>query len=66
MKLIKNNLYEKYTKIVIDFQTDLSKLTKDDLYDIFKFHCINMRVLSETVDYFYELIQKDNLESKGD
>jgi hypothetical protein len=66
MKLIKNDLYEKYTKTVINFQTDLSKLTKDDLYDIFKFHCINMRVLSEAVDYFYELIQKDNLESKGE
>lgn len=66
MKLIKNDLYKKYTKTVIDFQTDLSKLTKDDLYDIFRFHCINMRILSETVDYFYELIQKDNLESKGE
>lgn len=64
MKLIKNDLYEKYTKTVIDFKTDLSKLTKDDLYDIFKFHCINMRILNEAVNYFYELIQKDNLESE--
>lgn len=60
IKIINKELYDKYTKTVIGFDTNLSKLTKDDLYDIFKFHCINMGVLSRAVDYFYELIQKDN------
>ena len=59
MKIISKDLYNKYTKTVIDFDTDLSKLTKEDLYDILKFHCVNVRILSEAVDYFYNLIQKD-------
>ena len=60
MKIISKDLYNKYTKTVIDFDTDLSKLTKEDLYDILKFHCVNVRILNEAVDYFYNLIQKGN------
>ena len=59
MKIISNDLYNKYTKTVINFDTDLSKLTKDDLYDILKFHCVNLRILIKAIDYFYDLIQKD-------
>ena len=60
MKLIKNDLYNKYTKQVIGFDTDFKKITKEDLVDCFKFHCVNLRVLDEVVNYIYELIQKDN------
>lgn len=59
MKIIKNDLYNKYTKQVIGFDTDFKKLTKEDLHDCFKFHCVNLRVLDEVVNYIYELIQKD-------
>ena len=59
MKIISKDLYNKYTKTVINFDTDLSKLTKDDLYDILKFHCVDLRTLIEAIDYFYNLIQKD-------
>jgi len=59
MKLIRNELFNKYTKKVITYHTDYRELTKDDLYDIFRFHCQGLRLLNEVVDYIYDLIQKD-------
>ena len=64
MKIISNKLYEEYTKTVIDYRTDYSKLTKDQLYDIFKFHCQGVRLHTEVVDYIYGLIQEDNKRRK--
>ena len=64
MKIISNKLYEEYTKTVIDYHTDYSKLTKDQLYDIFKFHCQGVRLHTEVVDYIYGLIQEDNKRRK--
>lgn len=64
MKVISNKLYEEYTKTVIDYRTDYSKLTKDQLYDIFKFHCQGVRLHTEVVDYIYGLIQEDNKRRK--
>ena len=61
MKFIRNELYDKYTKIVITYDTVFKELTKQDLMDIFEFHCANTRVLVEAVDYFYDLIQKDKI-----
>jgi len=61
MKLIRNDLYDQYTKTTIGFDTDFSEITKEQLHDTFKFHCANMRVLSEVVDYIYEAIHKDNI-----
>ena len=60
MKIISNELYEKYTKEIIGFDTDYSKITKEQLKEIFKFHCANLRILCEVVDYIYNLIQEDN------
>ena len=59
MKLIKNELYEKYTKEVIGFHQYYPAITKEQLYDVFKFHCANLRILDEVVDYIYNLIQED-------
>ena len=59
MKIIRNELFEKYTKNVITYHTDYKELTKEDLYDVFQFHCQGIRLLNEVVDYVYELIQKD-------
>lgn len=61
MKIISSKLYEEYTKTVIDYQTDYSKITREQLYDVFKFHCQGVRLHNEVVDYIYNLIQKDNL-----
>ena len=61
MKIINNKLYEKYTKTVIDYHTDYSELTKEQLHDIFRFHCQGQRLLNEVVDYIYKLIQEDNM-----
>lgn len=61
MKIISNKLYKEYTKTVIDYNTDYSKLTREQLYDIFKFHCQGVRLHNEVVDYIYNLIQKDRL-----
>lgn len=63
MKIISNKLYEGYTKTTIDYHTEYSKITKEQLYDTFKFHCQGQRLLSEVVDYIYDLIQKDNSKS---
>ena len=60
MKIISNDLYEEYTKTTIDYHTDYSEITKQQLYDTFKFHCQGQRLLYEVVDYIYNLIQKDN------
>lgn len=60
MKIISNELYKKYTETVIDYHTDYSKLTKEQLLDIFRFHCQGQRLLNEVVDYIYNLIQEDN------
>lgn len=60
MKIISNELYEKYTKEIIGFDIDYSKITKEQLKEIFKFHCANLRILCEVVDYIYNLIQEDN------
>ena len=60
MKIIKNKLYEEYTKKVIGFHQYYPSITKEQLYDVFKFHCINQRILDEVVNYIYDLIQKDN------
>lgn len=59
MKLISNKLFNEYTKNVITYHTNYKELTKDELYDIFQFHCQGVRLLNEVVDYIYELIQKD-------
>lgn len=59
MKIVKNKLYDKYTKIVINRDTDFKQLTKRDLEDIFDSHCVSVGVLSRVVNYFYDLIQKD-------
>ena len=71
MKIISNKLYEEYTKQVISFNQYYPNITKEQLYDVFKFHCSNVRVCDETVDYIYGLIQKDKkrlekLEGKND
>ena len=60
MKIISNKLYEEYTKDVIYYDSDYSKLTTEELKDIFKFHCQGLRTLCEVVDYIYNLIQEDN------
>ena len=60
MKIISNKLYEKYTKEIIGFDTDYSKITKEQLAEVFKFHCANLRIRCEVVDYIYNLIQQDN------
>lgn len=60
MKIISNKLYEEYTKTIIDYHTEYSKLTKEQLQDIFRFHCQGQRLLYEVVDYIYSLIQEDN------
>lgn len=61
MKLIRNELYNKYTKTVITYDTVFKELTKQDLMDVFDCHCANTKVLVEAVDYFYDLIQKDKI-----
>lgn len=60
MKIISNKLYNEYTKTIIDYHTDYSKITKEQLYDTFKFHCQGQRILNEVVEYIYKLIQQDN------
>lgn len=59
MKIISNKLYYEYTKTTIDYHTDYSKITKEQLYDTFKFHCRGQRILNEVVEYIYKLIQQD-------
>ena len=59
MKIISNKLYNEYTKTTIDYHTDYSKITKEQLYDTFKFHCQGQRILNEVVEYIYKLIQQD-------
>lgn len=59
MKIISNKLYNEYTKTIIDYHTDYSKITKEQLYDIFKFHCQGQRILNGVVEYIYKLIQQD-------
>jgi len=59
MKFIRNELYDKYTKIVINRDTDFKQLSKQDLEAIFDSHCVSVGVLARTVEYFYDLIQKD-------
>lgn len=69
MKIISNKLYEEYTREVVDYHTDYSKLTKEQLEDVFRFHCSGQRLLYEVVDYIYNLIQEDNkrkLEGKSE
>lgn len=41
-KIISNKLYKEYTKEVIGFHQDYTKITKMQLYDIFKFHCASI------------------------
>ena len=65
MKIISNKLYKEYTKEVIKYDTDYEKLTKEQLYDIFKFHCQGQRLLNEVVDYIYTLIERENKPIKG-
>ena len=38
---------------------DYSKITKEQLYDTFKFNCQGQRILDEVVEYIYKLIQQD-------
>lgn len=64
-KIISNKLYNEYTKTTIDYHTDYSKITKEQLYDTFKFHCQGQRILNEVVEYIYKLIQQDK-ETIGD
>lgn len=59
MKIITNDLYSEYTKTIVTQQSILKDLTKEKLYDMFKFHCQDAKILSELVDYIYNLIQKD-------
>ena len=59
MKIISNKLYNEYTKTVIGYHTNLPYITKEDLYDVFKFHCAGVRPYEEVVDYIYKLIEKD-------
>ena len=69
MKIISNKLYNEYTKTTIDYHTDYSKITKEQLYDTFKFHCQGQRILNEVVEYIYKLIQQDkknNIDSVAD
>ena len=56
MKIISNKLYNEYTKTTIDYHTDYSKITKEQLYDTFKFNCQGQRILDEVVEYIYKLI----------
>ena len=65
MKLISNKLYEQYTKTVIGFHQYIPNITKEQLYEVFKFHCANLRVLNETVEYYSEL-QEENKKLKED
>lgn len=58
-KIISNKLYEEYTKEVIGYHQNPLYITREQLYDIFKFHCQGVRVHSEVVDYIYNLIQQD-------
>ena len=59
MKIISNKLYKEYTKEVIGYHQYSPNITKEQLYDVFKFHCAGVRAYEETVDYIYNLIQKD-------
>ncbi len=59
MRIISNKLYNEYTKTTIGYHTDYSKITKEQLYDTFKFHCQGQRILNEVVEYIYKLIQQD-------
>lgn len=59
MKIISNKLYEEYTKTVIGYHQYYPNITKEQLYDVFKFHCAGLRIYKETVEYIYNLIQKD-------
>ena len=59
MKIISNKLYKEYTKEVIGYYQYYPNITKRQLYEVFKFHCAGVRVYLETVDYIYDLIQKD-------
>ena len=65
MKIISNKLYEEYTKEIIKYDTDYSKITKNELYDAFKYHCQGVRLTIEFVDYIYNLIQEDNKKEGG-
>lgn len=65
MKIISNKLYEEYTKEVMKFHQPANTITKEQLYEVFKFHCANQRVLNETVDYLYSLVEKDRLKKKN-
>lgn len=58
-KIISKELYDKYTKQVIGFHQYYPSITKEQLYDVFKFHCANQRILNEVVDYIYGLIKAD-------
>ena len=62
MKIISNKLYKEYTKEVIGYHQNPLCITREQLYDVFKFHCQGVRVHSEVVDYIYNLIQQDNLD----
>lgn len=62
IKIISSKLYKEYTKEVIGFEQDYTEITKMQLYEIFKFHCANIRIKQEVVEYIYGLIQKDKLE----
>lgn len=59
MKIISNKLYNEYTKTTINYQTYYPEITKEQLYDTFKFHCQGQRILIEVVEYIYKLIQQD-------
>ena len=65
MKIISNKLYKEYTKEVIGYHQYCHNITKEQLYDVFKFHCAGVRIYEETVEYIYNLIQKDKLEKEG-
>ena len=58
-KIIDKELYDEYIKTVFGFGQFYHEITKEQLYDAFKFHCVNQRIYCEVVDYIYDLIQKD-------
>ena len=52
------------TIIIDDFKVDFETITKEQLYEVFKFHCANQRILNETVEYLWSLVEKDNKKKK--